>query len=303
MGMQGQYANPSMMAAQGQGLPLMAMQGQYDAYPPMMTMQGQDPSFMATQGQYDANQGANPFVICISGALTGATAATAPLQMLASAGPQHQQSYQQEQTDLSMKWSDERTGPLQLTTLPPAAGAAFPRTPSAEAPGPNQTALPGSSQPKEIPAPLLKVAPGDYSSLMLRNIPNKYTQEMVLELLDAEGFSGSYDFIYLPWDFLRMSALGYVFVNVDRHDTAVRLKDHFDGFSRWQVVGSQKVCVASWMEVQGLDDLVERYRNSPVMHEDVPEKYKPLLYKHGERVAFPVPTQRVKCPPMKKKKP
>jgi len=35
---------------------------------------------------------------------------------------------------------------------------------------------------------------------MIRNIPNKYTQKMLLEEID-EIFKGLYDFFYLPIDF------------------------------------------------------------------------------------------------------
>lgn len=36
---------------------------------------------------------------------------------------------------------------------------------------------------------------------MLRNIPNKYTQEMVLQEVEAAGLELKYDFFYLPIDF------------------------------------------------------------------------------------------------------
>lgn len=35
---------------------------------------------------------------------------------------------------------------------------------------------------------------------MIRNIPNKYSKELLLEEIDFE-FSGKYDFFYLPMDF------------------------------------------------------------------------------------------------------
>lgn len=39
------------------------------------------------------------------------------------------------------------------------------------------------------------------TTLMLRNIPNKYTQEMVLQEVEAAGLELKYDFFYLPIDF------------------------------------------------------------------------------------------------------
>lgn len=52
------------------------------------------------------------------------------------------------------------------------------------------------------------------TTVMLRNLPNNYTREMFLEMLDSEGFRGSYDFVYLPCDFHRKANLGYAFVNM-----------------------------------------------------------------------------------------
>ncbi len=38
------------------------------------------------------------------------------------------------------------------------------------------------------------------TTLMVKNIPNKYTQKMLLATID-EHFRGTYDFFYLPIDF------------------------------------------------------------------------------------------------------
>jgi len=163
----------------------------------------------------------------------------------------------------------------------------------------------GKAKPKKAAATASKSASSTsgtstHTTLMLRNIPNNYNREMVLELLDAEGFLGSYDFVYLPMDFHRMAGLGYAFVNLVDHDTAERVKSHFEGFANWKLA-SQKVCEVSWGEpLQGLEAHIERYRNSPVMHEDVPDKYKPVLYENGKRIEFPPPTKRIRPPRVKK---
>ena len=38
------------------------------------------------------------------------------------------------------------------------------------------------------------------TTLMVRNIPNKYTQDMMIQMIN-ERFRGTYDFFYLPIDF------------------------------------------------------------------------------------------------------
>ena len=60
------------------------------------------------------------------------------------------------------------------------------------------------------------------TTLMIKNIPNKYTQKMLLSTMD-EQFRGAYDFFYLPIDFKNKCNVGYAFINMVRapaHDSA-----------------------------------------------------------------------------------
>merc|ERR1712048_1365336 len=71
------------------------------------------------------------------------------------------------------------------------------------------------------------------TSVMLRNIPNDYTRDMVCKLLDQEGFQAKYDFLYVPIDFMSGSARGYAFVNFVSHSDAQAFLACFAGFHRW----------------------------------------------------------------------
>lgn len=134
------------------------------------------------------------------------------------------------------------------------------------------------------------------TTVMLRNMPNNQTRRMLLDLLDREGFQGQFDFLYLPMDFERKASLGYAFINVVSHQVALRLQATFDGFTAWSVP-SRKVCGVGWSQPhQGVQANVERYRNSPVMHEDVPDAFKPVLFSNSARIAFPSPTRKLRPP-------
>lgn len=136
----------------------------------------------------------------------------------------------------------------------------------------------------------------DRTTLMFRNLPNNYTRAGLLDMLDAEGFNRHYSFVYLPTDFKNFAGFGYAFVNFATHEAAVRAKRHFQGYCNWSVP-SQKVCEVVWSgPVQGLSAHTERYRNSPVMHDSVPDEYKPVVFVNGQRVPFPPPTKKIRPP-------
>lgn len=135
------------------------------------------------------------------------------------------------------------------------------------------------------------------TTTMLRNLPVEYNRDMLMGLLDAEGFAGLYDFVYLPMDFRGDICFGYGFINFVEPDVAARFWDHFQGFSRWACPSSDKVAEVSWSDpLQGLEDHIERYRNSPLMHEQVPDIYKPVLLCNGVRRPFPPPTKKLRPP-------
>jgi hypothetical protein len=148
-------------------------------------------------------------------------------------------------------------------------------------------------------APVSTVKPGEETTVMLRNVPNGYTRGMLIELLDQQGFSSRYDFVYLPMDFRNGVNLGYAFVNLVVHDAAVSFTDKLQGFCGW-ISDSTKVCEVTWAHPhQGLAEHVERYRNSPVMHPSMDDEYKPMMFRNGVQTAFPTPTKAIKAPKLR----
>jgi len=118
----------------------------------------------------------------------------------------------------------------------------------------------------------------------------------LLEIVDAAGFQKDYDVVSLPVDLKTEELLGFAFINFTTHEQAEKFKAQFNGFSDWQVP-CDNVCEVKWSDnLHGCDAHVERYRNSPVMHESVADRFKPALYKNGVRVPFPAPTKPIKAP-------
>ncbi|CAE7386747.1 mei2 [Symbiodinium natans] len=140
--------------------------------------------------------------------------------------------------------------------------------------------------------------PTGKTTVMLRNLPNNFSRDMLLSMLDKRGFAGRYDFLYLPFDFCRNANLGYAFVNMVDAEAADALWKALEGFTAWGLT-SHKVCSVTWSgPLQGRDAHIERYRNSPVMHSSVPDSYKPVILDCGVRTPFPRPTKKVKMPTM-----
>jgi len=142
---------------------------------------------------------------------------------------------------------------------------------------------------------------GPRTTVMLRNLPSAYSRTMLIELLEAEGFTDRYDFVYLPIDFNSQAGLGYAFVNFLIPEDADFCQKHFEGFCNWSTP-SEKVCSVTWAGPhQGLYAHVQRYRNSPVMHESVPDEWKPAMFVNGTRMPFPPPTVAIRKPKIRRR--
>jgi len=139
------------------------------------------------------------------------------------------------------------------------------------------------------------------TTVLVRNIPNSYTRERFLVLLDGEGFKCQYDLVYLPIDFNSRSGYGYAFINFLSENFAQHFREHFQGFNEWGVF-SEKTCDSAAVAThQGLDANIQRYRNSPMMHDSVPDEFRPVVFEDGVRVPFPPPTRKLRVPQVRQR--
>jgi RNA recognition motif-containing protein len=124
------------------------------------------------------------------------------------------------------------------------------------------------------------------STVMLRNIPNKYTAGQLMEEFGKFGFrGGDIDFFYLPIDFRNVCNVGFAFVNFSVHERAVEFMHAFENY-RLPATNSSKICAVCWARIQGREANIAQYKDSPIS-----EEYRPWLFNKGsgEREAFPEP--------------
>lgn len=102
------------------------------------------------------------------------------------------------------------------------------------------------------------------TTLMIRHIPCRFTQEEVMSHLDALGYAQKYDFFYLPQDIRSRSNLGYAFVNFIDAATAKSCQDAISG-NTFGGCRSRKVCIVVPAHIQGLENLMSHFRSTAVM--------------------------------------
>jgi len=123
------------------------------------------------------------------------------------------------------------------------------------------------------------------TTLMLRNIPNKYCQRELLEDLDSYGFlPGEHmDFFYLPIDPVTGANLGYAFVNFTNQDVTEKFRQDIN---RKQLPRhlTRKIIEVGDAAVQGFEQNQQYYsRSSAVRNLDASRR--PLFWnEQGETI-------------------
>ncbi|XP_038694325.1 protein terminal ear1 homolog [Tripterygium wilfordii] len=141
------------------------------------------------------------------------------------------------------------------------------------------------------------------TTIMIKNIPNKYSQKLLLNMLDnhcihcneqiSEGDNqplSSYNFVYLPIDFNNKCNVGYGFVNMTSPEATWRLYKAFH-LQHWEVFNSRKICQVTYARIQGLEALKEHFRSSKFPCENM-DHYLPAEFsppRDGRQLTEPLP--------------
>lgn len=133
-----------------------------------------------------------------------------------------------------------RGSSFDATTACATPNASFDNSAPPTPPGTDDTEQPedrsaGVGHMEETVAPLAAVgAAADMepegtvlTTVMMRNIPNNYTREMLMLLMNGQGFKNCFDFLYLPVDFKTETGLGYSFINFNTPEDAERFRTQF----------------------------------------------------------------------------
>ena len=126
------------------------------------------------------------------------------------------------------------------------------------------------------------------TTIMIKNIPNKFTREKLLELID-KNFKGTYDLFILPKDGNKNRNFGYSFINFISSYSIPYFYSVFNG-KKWIDTNSQKVCEITYSKYQGRNELISHYPNKIIFFNDdidikngannnffIPNEYKSLF--------------------------
>ncbi|GJM94252.1 hypothetical protein PR202_ga10882 [Eleusine coracana subsp. coracana] len=144
---------------------------------------------------------------------------------------------------------------------------------------------------KQFELDIDRIAKGEdlRTTLMIKNIPNKYNCKLLLAVID-ENHQGTYDFIYLPIDFKNKCNVGYAFINMIDPQHIIPFYKTFNG-KKWEKFNSEKVASLAYARIQGRSALISHFQNSSLMNE---EKWcRPILFHKdgpnaGDQVHFAI---------------
>ena len=135
------------------------------------------------------------------------------------------------------------------------------------------------------------------TTLMIRNIPIKYTDEMLLK--ELEKFINKFNCLYLPYDFEKKGNRGYAFINFINPFHILLFYEKFQG-KIWSKFESKKICELNLANFQGISEIKKHAKNYKGLKKpsffivtdnnnnniEVPKKYLPLLQIANPKLKF-----------------
>lgn len=119
------------------------------------------------------------------------------------------------------------------------------------------------------------------TTVMMRNLPNKYTQRMLLTEVNEAGFLGTFDFLYLPIDPETNANRGYCFINFVSPSSAWLFKMAYEGRAM-NNFNSNKVVSVAPATLQGFEANYAHYASARVNRGD--PAARPLFLRQPSQV-------------------
>lgn len=123
-----------------------------------------------------------------------------------------------------------------------------------------------------------------FTTIMIRNIPRKCTQRMLVSDILAAGFGNTMDFVYLPTDISSAKNLGYAFVNFVQSEYAKSFREIFHKKHLASMRGSRAGLSVSFAVIQGLQANVDNVMKNASVHRIRNPEYLPLVLNGGRLV-------------------
>jgi hypothetical protein len=121
------------------------------------------------------------------------------------------------------------------------------------------------------------------TTVMMRNLPNKYTQRMLITEVNQNGFLGTFDFFYLPIDQETTANRGYGFLNFIAPYYAWAFHNMFEG-RRMSRFNSAKVVSVTPSTLQGFQANYMHYSSARVNRGD--PSARPLFLREPSSSTF-----------------
>jgi hypothetical protein len=125
---------------------------------------------------------------------------------------------------------------------------------------------------------------GPVTTVMIRNIPTRYTSPSLIDVLRDHGFDKTFDFMYLPMDFRTKKNVGYAFVNFIMPEYVEKFVAEFQGL-QLKANTSQKCLEIVPSRRQGFLENIGVFGASELLTSNTQQPYfKPLVMIHDELV-------------------
>jgi len=125
------------------------------------------------------------------------------------------------------------------------------------------------------------------TTIMIKNIPNKYTISSFLDEINVY-FKNTYDIFYLPIDYINKCNLGFAFINFVEPFHIILFYELYRG-KKWKRFNSDKKCELLYAKYQGRQELISHFEKGKVLLFDNEEK-RPLI------LPVPNPLPKIKLP-------